>query len=212
MSEDSWLHMVKNWFDFLDMGYVVLITTSHKQVADLVAANQPFDAASWSRYRHLSYDWSGNDKLTRRMAKNVVALCRGNLLSVKLLGSLMRDNDSLCTLFASLDFSDGSSLLMPPAARYDDAMLSAVILLYAWALPPHVRHFFAYCSMFPKGYALNKQKVVRLLTAHFNEDYFKDDTPDSCVGHLISRSFFTDVTKDDFPNIIEFRMPNLIIK
>ncbi|KAL7106309.1 hypothetical protein ACP275_07G104100 [Erythranthe tilingii] len=217
MSEESWLHMVKRWFDFLDMGSVVLITTSHKQVADLVAAaNQQFElpgyAAAWSWYRHHSYDWSGNDKLTPHMAKNVVALCRGNPLSVKLVRSLMRDNDSLSTLFASLDFSEGSSLLPPPAARYDDAVLSAVILLCVWALPPHVRHCFAYCSVFPKGYALNKQKVVRMLTAHFDEDYFKDDTPDSCVGYLISRSLFMDVTEDDSRNIIEFRMPDLIHK
>ncbi|KAL8048915.1 hypothetical protein ABFX02_07G098400 [Erythranthe guttata] len=210
MSDDSWLHMVKRWFDFADLGSVVLITSCRKQVTNLVWNHRPFELsqlsedAALSLYRHLAYSFSEEDVTTPLMAKNVAALCGGDSLSLRLFGSCMRNHSILRELISTVDFSVVMLLPAPDA--------SAVILMCVWALPQQLRQCLALCSVFPKGYALNKQKVIRMLIAHLDCCNQLSDFDDSCVDQLISMSFFTDVTYDEYGEIEEFQMPDLIRK
>ncbi|KAL7145411.1 hypothetical protein ABFS83_07G081900 [Erythranthe nasuta] len=198
MSNESWSHMVKHWFDSVDLGSVVLITTSCKQVANLVGQN-PFELGKLSEddamslYREFMHHLE-KDAPTPLLTKNVAALCGGNPLSITLLGSLTRYYGEL---LSAVDFSESMSLPAPDA--------SAIILLCVWALPPYLRHCIAYCSLFPKGYALNKQKIDRMCAA-LRYDYAYPNGVDG----LISRSFFTDMSYDDIDEVVEFRMPVLV--
>ncbi|KAL7106323.1 hypothetical protein ACP275_07G105100 [Erythranthe tilingii] len=208
MSKDSWSHMVKHWFDFVGSGSVVLITTSRSDVANLVGNHTPFELpqlseyAALSMYRHLAYDSLEKDVTTTFMAKNVAALCGGDSLSLRLFGSCMRYHSKLRELVSSVDFSDVMRLPAPDA--------SAVILMCVWALPRHLRHCFALCSIFPKGYPLNTQKIIRMSIAHLDCYHYFSDIDDSCIDQLISMSFFTDVTYNDCGEVVDFRMPDLI--
>ncbi|EYU17818.1 hypothetical protein MIMGU_mgv1a018382mg, partial [Erythranthe guttata] len=198
MSNESWSHMVKHWFDFVDLGSVVLITTCRSEVANLVGQN-PFELGQLSEndamslYRKFMHHLD-KDVPTPLLTKNVAALCGGNPLSITLLGNLTSYDRKL---LSAVDFSESMSLPAPDA--------SAIILLCVWVLPPYLRYCIAYCSLFPKGYAFNKQKIDRMCAA-LRYDY----ADPYGVNKLFTTSFFTDMTYDDIGEVVEFRMPVLV--
>lgn len=209
MSKDSWLHMNRCWFKFLDLGSKVLITTASKDVASLVA-EQSFEVKvkqltlcdGWSLFRFVAFE--NSEGVEDIMLPSV---CEGNPLLLKLLGSLIRYDRKMRDLL--LD-----DILFP--SSWD---ASATVLLCLWALPLHLRRCLAFCACFPKGYALSKVKIVDMWIA---DGLIKPsvevkslvDIGGAYFDQLLCRSFFTDITRDqnDNNNIIEFRIPTLIHK
>ncbi|GFQ00720.1 putative disease resistance protein rga1 [Phtheirospermum japonicum] len=198
MAEDSWFHMNQHWFGFVDLGSRVLITTPSEVVANLVTEN-PFVLSrlstddSLSLFRYLSY------RSSELVARNVAALCQGNPLLLKLVGSLIF-NGSLGNRLSS----DGI------LSTHSDE--SAVVKMCVSALPRELREFLAYCSFFSKGYAMDKEKIIRMWIANgiVMPSQRNEDDGAYYFDQLLSSSFFTDITRDEY--IKEFRMPGLIHK
>ncbi|XP_074313028.1 putative disease resistance protein RGA1 isoform X1 [Silene latifolia] len=72
-------------------------------------------------------------------------------------------------------------------------------------LEPSVKNCFRYCSLFPKDFEMDKQKLISLWMA---QGYI-DDSEDSFLV-LLKRCFFQDVKTDDRGNVISFKMHDLL--
>ncbi|XP_038711481.1 putative disease resistance protein RGA4 [Tripterygium wilfordii] len=82
-------------------------------------------------------------------------------------------------------------------------------------LPSHLKHCFAYCSLFPKGYLFYKKNVIQLWIAQgFVQSSWDDqrleDAGDEYFSELLWRSFFQDAKKDYLGNIWGFEMHDLM--
>lgn len=215
MQNDSWIHIKQLWFNVVGLGSKILITTTSKDVSHLVSS-QSFELsqlsrdAGWVLCTYLALGFADKLKdLSIAMAKNLEALCRGNPLLLKLVGSLMRFDYKISDVICLLDFSD--SILSPSCD------VAVVVLMCVWALDPHLRQCFAYCALFPKGCAMDKEKTIGMWIAH---DLVKPSLgsnslhsiADSYFHQLLCRSFLTDITCNQFGDITEFRVPGLIHK
>ncbi|KAH6809244.1 MAPK/ERK kinase kinase 1 [Perilla frutescens var. frutescens] len=215
MQNDSWIHIKQFWFNVVGLGSKILITTTSKDVAHLVA-NQSFELsqlstyAGWVMCTYLALD-SGDsiEDMPISMAKRLAALCRGNPLLLKLVGSLMKYDYMISNAISSLDFME--NILM---SSFDE---SVVVLMCVWAIPPHLRQCLAYCALFRKGCALNKERIIDMWMAHglvkpsLGNNYLHG-IGESYFHQLLSRSFLTDITYSQYGNITEFRLPGLIHK
>ncbi|KAL7106074.1 hypothetical protein ACP275_07G088500 [Erythranthe tilingii] len=203
MNKDTWLHMKDSWFNTLGLGSKIVITTTSKQVAD-IASDEVFElAGGLSKDASLSlYNfWAAGDRPT---AERVAALCQGVPLSLKLLGSLVRFEENLSRSF------DTTMLL---SSRLD---ISNVLYLSVLALPRDLLLCFIYCAIFPRGEALRRKKLIELWMAEgfINQSStgtkgFKY-TGDDCFNQLLCRSFFTDITCDEYGEVVQVRMHGVI--
>lgn len=214
MDKDSWLHMNDSWFSVVGLGSKVIITTCNKQVAEIVGS-EPFELrklsqdASWSLYSSLAFGYSKviEDAALIPMARRLAARCMGMPLSLKLLGSLMRFEESLIEELSS------GGLIMERIPN-----ISFVLSLSVLALPQDVFKCFAYCGIFPSDYVLDKEKLIKMWIA---EGFVKpssmgmkslEDTGDAYFHQLLCRSFFTDITCNEYGDVVQVRMPGVIHK
>nr|GMC84637.1 putative disease resistance protein RGA3 [Ipomoea batatas] len=190
-------------------GSKILITTRYEKVAQLMGIAPPYhleglsDDDCWSLFQERAYqnrkqgESSGLEEVGRQIAKK----CGGVPLAAKALGSLMCVKNQKSQWLSVRDCEMWN--LMGDA----QGILPALRLGYEH-LPPNLKQCFAYCSIFPKGYRINKAILINLWIA---EGFI----PSSVIGNeyfneLLWRSFFQNVTKDCEGNIVECQMHDLI--
>ncbi|KAL8479292.1 hypothetical protein ACS0TY_026232 [Phlomoides rotata] len=203
MTQDLWLHMKKMWFDSVDLWSVVLITTPSEDVANLVS-NEAFELRQLSQdegCRQLVLASSDFEDMSGHVVENLEALCGNIPMLIKLVESMMRYHDNLKHLLDAIKS-------LPTC----DA--SVAILLCVWALPPELRQCLAFCAIFPKGYALERVNIINMWAAHgllkTSPKHNLHDIGDSYFHQLLCRFFFTDISRNEYGDITEFRMPGLI--
>ncbi|BFG20207.1 hypothetical protein CerSpe_064810 [Prunus speciosa] len=82
-------------------------------------------------------------------------------------------------------------------------------------LPSHLKHCFAYCSLFPPDYEIPVEKLIKLWVA---QGFVKSSNPNECledVGYeyyneLVGRSFFQEEEKDELGIIKSCKMHDLM--
>ncbi|KAL8490372.1 hypothetical protein ACS0TY_025553 [Phlomoides rotata] len=203
MTQDLWLHMKMMWFDSVYLRSVVLITTPSEDVANHVY-NELFELRLLSQYE----DCRQLALVSSDVVKNIEALCGNIPMLIKLVGSMMRYHDNLRRLLSKMQFLDVSSSL----PTFD---ASVAVLLCVWAFSRQLRQCLAFCSIFPKACALDRVNIINMWAAHgllkTSPKHNLRDIGDSYFHHqLLCRSFFTDISRNGYGDITEFRMPGLI--
>ncbi|KAK7334619.1 hypothetical protein VNO80_26379 [Phaseolus coccineus] len=135
-------------------------------------------------------------------------------LAVKLLGGLLHFNregkewlnfKEYVENFLKEPYSD------VPILSYN--LRSALILSYL-KLPIRLKKCFAYCTIFPKGETIRKAYLIELWMANgfisSNGRLDAEDVGDNVWNELYRRSFFQDIERDEFGNLIGFKMHDLI--
>nr|AXY97717.1 NB-ARC domain-containing disease resistance protein [Populus tomentosa] len=93
----------------------------------------------------------------------------------------------------------------------DDNIIHTLKLSYD-PLPSHMKHCFAYCSLFPKGHSIDVKSLIQLWIA---QGFISSSNSGggsleidglSCFESLQWRSFFHEVEKDDLGNIESCKM------
>ncbi|KAJ9685444.1 hypothetical protein PVL29_017472 [Vitis rotundifolia] len=200
--DDLWNENPNHW-DVLQapfyvgaQGSVVLVTTRNENVASIMRTmpsyqlGQLTDEQCWllfsqQAFKNLNSDACQNlESIGRKIAKK----CKGLPLVVKTLAGLLRskqDNTAWNEVLNNeiWDFPNEQNSILP-----------ALNLSYYY-LPTTLKRCFAYCSIFPKDYVFEREKLVLLWMAEgFLDGFKRGETVEEfgwkCFDNLLSRSFF----------------------
>ncbi|XP_059596929.1 putative disease resistance RPP13-like protein 1 [Vitis vinifera] len=175
-------------------GSKIVVTTRSTNVAAVMRAvyshclGELSSEDSWSLFRKLAFENGDSSAYPQLEAigKKIVDKCQGLPLAVKAVGGLLHsevearkwDDILNCQIW---DLST-------------DTVLPALRLSYNY-LPSHLKQCFAYCSIFPKDYVLEKEKLILLWMAEglLQESKGKrrmEEVGDLYFHQLLSKSFF----------------------
>ncbi|KAF3951421.1 hypothetical protein CMV_022921 [Castanea mollissima] len=194
-------------------GSKIIMTTRSKLVAEITSPvsiytlNGLSDDESWSLFEQIAFrkGQETNNPGLKEIGKEILVRCHGVPLAIKSIGRV------LCLEKTESEWSRVKANVLTNILQPGDDIFPILKLSYDY-LPSHLKSCFAYCSMFPKDYEIEKEMVVRLWIAQgfiqlsntkqleeVANEYFKD---------LLWRSFFEEVG-GKFGNL-KYKMHDLI--
>lgn len=205
--DDVWNDNHENWdklrSPFLAgaQGSRVIITTRSESVIDAMNAHPPYylselsDECCWSLLSYHAFQGQKDSRAFSQLegvGRGVAKRCKGLPLAAKALGSLLGSKLEIGFWHEILD-SDLWDISSRGSTK-NTSIFPALQLSYDH-LPPNLKRCFTYCSMFPKGYEFEQEKLILLWMA---EGFIQDQEGNRSmeeVGHqyftdLVSRSFF----------------------
>ncbi|CAL9019866.1 unnamed protein product [Prunus brigantina] len=217
--DDVWcenLHeweILRRWFSAGNSGSSVMLTTRNASVANFMTDGAGLyylralpDTDCWDFFKSLAFGSVDKNVDLEKIGMEIVRKCGGLPLAVKTLGSLLSYKKQVHEWLSILDNDARDSL--------ERCVLPVLKLSYDH-LPAHLKQCFAYCSVFPKDYAINKEELIRLWIAEgFVESSTirkeLEDVADDFFVELLQRFFFQDTMVDENGYIVECRMHNLV--
>ncbi|ESQ30056.1 hypothetical protein EUTSA_v10011222mg [Eutrema salsugineum] len=198
----KWSETFRDWnllcqpFASAAQGSLIIVTTRSHHVAEHVHASrihtlQPLlPGDCWRLIEEQPHGVKKQD-LNREfgtLAEKVVPKCNGLPLAAKEFGNL---------LWSNVEVGYWKRILKSKiwTAPTDSTKILPVLRVSYHYLPPHLKRCFAYCSIFPKGYAFDKNNVVLLWMAEGLLEQDKtiermEDVGDGYFSELVSRSLF----------------------
>ncbi|KAA3476403.1 disease resistance protein RGA2-like [Gossypium australe] len=195
-------------------GSTVIVTTRLEKVA-LMMATTPFyrlgylsDDDSWSllKQRAFGTGMNGSNANLETIGRRIVHRCGGVPLAIKAIGSILRfrsqESEWLRVKDSEIwDLEDEGSRIL------------AVLRLSYEHLPPYMRQCFSFCSIFPKDFVIEKDKLIGLWMANgFIPSRGALDLHDmgcEIFSELTWRSFFQEI-KEDIDGTVTCKMHDLI--
>jgi len=170
--DDVWNGNGESWDQLLlpfnrgSFGSKIIVTTRDKEVASAMKSAKLHDLEQlqegdcWSLFVRLAFhDRNVNEYPNlESIGKIIVNKCAGLPLAVKTLGNLLRRK-----------FSQGEwdKILETDlwCLSESDSSINPILRLSYHNLPSNLKRCFAYCSIFPKGYKSDKNKLINLWMA-----------------------------------------------
>ncbi|CAH1440699.1 unnamed protein product [Lactuca virosa] len=183
-------------------GSRIIVTTRSTMVASVMDSKEIYgldvlsneDGLSLFAQHALGENSFDQHPTLKLLGEGMVQKCGRLPLALKALGRVLKGNrngDKWEKLLKSdiWDIKDGSEIL--PALR-----------ISYYHLPPHLKQLFAYCSLIPKDYVFDKNKLVLLWVGEGFLSHSKGNKSMEGLGHeyfeeLESRSFFQHSTNDE---------------
>ncbi|XP_058078560.1 putative disease resistance protein RGA3 [Magnolia sinica] len=195
-------------------GSKIIVTTRDEKVALIMGTlPSPYylpmlsEDDCWSLFRQQAFGHETQEPPNLVIhGKEIAKKCKGVPLAAKSLGSLMYH-----------ETEESQWLFVKESEIWnleENDILPALRLSY-YHLPSHLKQCFAYCSLFPKDYRIEKEKLIQLWMAEgFIQSSVRSNPMENIGGkyfnNLLQRSFFQDVQKDDDGNIVWCKMHDLM--
>ncbi|XP_065635733.1 putative disease resistance protein RGA4 isoform X2 [Quercus suber] len=206
--DDVWNYDLEKWDKLKELllagakGSRILVTTREEKVAEssktiethhLMGLN---DEDSWSLFKQKAFKKGQEPENSKfkEIGMEIISKCKGVPLAIKTIGSLLysKKSEEEWLSFKNNEFSKVNETNIQPILRlsYDH-------------LPSYLKQCFAYCSLFPKDYEIEKERLVKLWVA---QGFIRLSCQNQCledVGHayfmeLLRRSFFQEDTRSRF--------------
>ncbi|KAK3431305.1 hypothetical protein EUGRSUZ_E03170 [Eucalyptus grandis] len=197
-------------------GSKILITTCYSYVADATS--------TFPSYRLEALRTESSVDLLMKMAcqeeektrnpikvdigRRIVKMFDGIPLAIRMIGSLLFSKKTEEEwLHFEREISEYSS---------DQVHLYAISELSYIHLPCHLKQCFAYCSLFPRDWVIDKQLLMSLWIAEGfilpidNGDWDMEDIAHDYFMDLLRRNFFQDCVKDELGNVTSCRMHHVV--
>ncbi|KAH7677543.1 P-loop containing nucleoside triphosphate hydrolase protein [Dioscorea alata] len=197
-------------------GSKVIVTTRSARVASIMGTVSPHlltglsNQDCWILFEKRAFGFGGAVKTPNLVAigKDIVNKCAGLPLAAKALGSLMRFRRGEREWLA---VRDNEIWRLP---EHENQILPSLRLSYNH-LPSRLKPCFAYCSIFPKNYAVRKETLVQLWMAegfftHDHHSYDSEDVGNRYIDELVARSLFQEVNEDTDGVVRQVKMHDLI--
>jgi len=176
----------------------MIVTTHDIKVAlrstQIIHLRQLEESDSWSLF--VRYAFRGRNVFEypnlELFGKKIVEKCGGLPVVLKTLG-----------IFLQTDFSGPKwvKILEADLWRLPEgySIINSILRRSYLSLPPDLKHCFAYCSIFPKGYEFEKGELIKLWMAegffrHYRGDKSKEELGNEFFDRLVSMSFFQQST------------------
>lgn len=194
----------------------ILVTTRKEDVAKMMRTTSMIllaklpDNDCWSLFSQIAFSGRTTEecqKLTD-IGRMIADKCNGLPLAAKTSGSLLSLKTTMEQWKTVLDseiwkVEDVEKGLLPP------------LVISYFDLPSIVRRCFSYCAIFPKGYEINKDHLIKLWIA---QGYLKVEgredmelIGEECFENLATRSFFQDFERREYDgSIISCKMHDIV--
>lgn len=213
--DDVWNENYVKWdnlcrpFQLGTRGSRIIVTTRNESVASVVGSPRMAyhmklltdDDCSLLLAQHAGRSFHENAEL-KEVGLGLVKKCKGLPLAAKTLGGLLRTKETK---------EEWCDVLYSKIWDLPDEDILPVLRLSYHHLPPHLKHLFAYCSIFPKDYNFEKTELVCLWMGEGflempNERKRKEELGLEYFNELLSRSLFQRLSDSD----VYFVMHDLI--
>ncbi|CAL5195423.1 unnamed protein product [Lathyrus oleraceus] len=221
--DDIWNESFEKWTQlrtYLTCGAQdskVVVTTRTKIVAQTMGVSVPYilnglnPIQSWSLLKKIiTYGDETKEvkQILESIGKKIAEKCCGVPLAIKTLGGLLQGKSEKKEWIAILQ-CDFWKLCE------DEEIIMPVLKLSYQNLSPQLRQCFAYCSLYPKDWEIQKDELIQLWMAQgylefSDEKLTMDDIGNQFVKILLMKSFFQDAQVDDHNNLNSFKMHDLI--
>ncbi|KAL4614708.1 hypothetical protein ACB092_07G073000 [Castanea dentata] len=219
--DDVWNEDEERWCSLRTLlldgskGSKVLITTRTKLVADITSTVSPYvleglsNNQSWSLFMQMTLGKKqeiDNPNL-EAIGRDIVEKCRGVPLAIKIIGRV------LCFKKTEAEWLYIKNNELTNVTQLRDGIIPVLRLSYNH-LPSHLKCCFAYCSLFPKNYLIDKFTLIQLWIAQgfiqsSEENLQLEDVANEYFMDLHWRSFFQEAIEDQGRNMY-FKMHDLI--
>ncbi|KAL0425642.1 UNVERIFIED_CONTAM: putative disease resistance protein RGA1 [Sesamum radiatum] len=213
-NRDDWLNL-KGLLLSGARGSQVIVTTRMEVVATICGTAPPYileglsEETSWSLFKQVAFKSRADMENPRMVSigKEMVRKCLGNPLAIRVLGGILfRKSEEEWRRLKDIKLSDigqsGNKILQILKFSYDH-------------LPSHLKRCFTYCSLFPKGYAMDKNTLINLwiaqgLVPSFYKNQSLEDAGNECFMELLTMSFFQDVKINGLGNVQSCKMHDFL--
>lgn len=196
-------------------GSKVIVTTRNEKVALTMSSvyvhhlDTRSDEYCWSIFKRRAFITCEIDDYNslEEIGEKIIRKCHGVPLAIKTVASALRFKRSERDWQALLESETWSSI------NVDTGILPALLLSY-YNLPPQLKPCFAYCSIYPKDWRIEKDTMVKHWMAQgfirqegrremeeIGGDYFDE---------LLGRSLLQEAEVDEFGEIISCKMHDLV--
>ncbi|CAN6703186.1 unnamed protein product [Malus baccata var. baccata] len=220
--DDVWNEDPHKWLSLMDLlrgggeGSRILITTRTKIVAMTSHTTKPYtlrglnEEQSWSLFKKVAFkDGKEPENSTiKAVGMEVVRKCQGVPLALRTIGGMLR------TKHHEIEWFNFKERKLSKISQKEDDILPTLKLSYD-VLPSHLKHCFAYCSLFPPDYDISVPRLIRLWVA---QGFIKSSDENECLEdvafeyykELLCRSFFQEEKTDEFGIIQSCKMHDLM--
>ncbi|KAK9989507.1 hypothetical protein SO802_029746, partial [Lithocarpus litseifolius] len=197
-------------------GSKVVITTRIELVANItspISQRYPLkglsDDQSWALLKRMAFE-EEQETISinfKAIGMDIVKKCKGVPLAIKIIGRVLNHKKT------EAEWSDIKNIELTNVPKFEDGIMPVLKLSYDH-LPPHLKCCFAYCSLFPKDYLIDKLTLVQLWIAQgfiqsAQENLQLEDVADEYFMDLLWRSFFQAV-EEEGGTTRRFKMHDLI--
>jgi len=197
---------------------VVVVTTRSRLTASIMESQtacshelkQLSNNECWSIIREI-VSRNGRESIPSELEAigiDIAKKCGGVPLVARVLGSMLfreKDKDN----WNSIRDSDAFEM-----SRHYDQVLQILKLSFDHLPSTSLQRCFSYCSIFPKDFEIEKEKLIQLWMAEgllgSSVHWEMEDEGDRNFNVLLARSFFQDFQTDELGNVICCKMPNLV--
>lgn len=220
--DDVWNEDGEKWLSLKDLlmggakGSRILITTRSQRVAEVSDTAKPYtlrgldEQQSWSLFKKMAFkeEKEPENAEIKDIAEEIARKCGGVPLAIRLVGRMLYGKHE------EGDWLAFKNNKLSQISQKDNKILPTLKLSYD-VLPSHLKHCFAYCSLFPPDYEIDVEELVKLWMA---QGFIKSSNQNECpedIGYgyfkeLLWRSFFQEETKGEFGMIKSCKMHDLM--
>ncbi|XP_016649630.1 PREDICTED: putative disease resistance protein RGA1 [Prunus mume] len=220
--DDVWNDNREKWLALKDLlmggarGSKILITTRIDTVAKITNTAKPYklkglnEEQSWSLFKKMAFQ-DGKEPTSstiKVIGEEIARKCKGVPLAIRTIGRMLYTRDP------ETEWPTFNNNKLSTIRQEENDILPTLQLSYD-VLPSHLKHCFAYCSLFPPDYEIPIENLIKLWVA---QGFVKSSNPNECledVGYeycneLVWRSFFQEEEKDEFGIIKSCKMHDLM--
>ncbi|XP_027118731.1 putative disease resistance protein RGA3 [Coffea arabica] len=221
--DDVWNKKSALWHDFLvclkgitsqAMGSWILVTTRDRGVARIMGISSPLwslkelsDHRCWLILKENAFGAGEVPNGLQHVGFKIAQRCLGLPLAASILGRMLRNKgiDEWQTLESGLQSLGG-----------DENIGLVEILKLSFDRLPHasLKKCLAYCSIFPKGFQMERNQLIQLWAAegflHPRHDMYMEEVGNECFSILLDSNLFQDGEKDDYGNVLNCKMHDLV--
>ncbi|PRQ38871.1 putative P-loop containing nucleoside triphosphate hydrolase, leucine-rich repeat domain, L [Rosa chinensis] len=215
--DDVWNEDANNWNDFKSCllqlnsakGSSVIVTTRRSNVASIMETLPRWnletlsDDECWSILKDRAFA-DPNAPIASELEEigrvDIAKKCAGLPLAAKVLGSLMRSKNSMEEWLSILE-----SQIWQLSSDNEDSRIMSVLKLSFDKLSTPLKQCFAYCSMFKRGYSIERDKLIQLWMAQgflhpshgpqTKQEIEMEDIGNKYFETLLENSLFQDATE-----------------